>query len=52
MVVVTAEEPVSLRTALQRMNGRRESAAAASLVISEVHREAGALALGEVFTGP
>ena len=52
VVVVTGEEPVSLRTALQRMNGRRESAAAASLVISEVERDAGVLALGEVFTGP
>jgi hypothetical protein len=54
VAVASAAPPRALRSALSRMNGKREAAAAAAAVRDELDQARGkaALALGELYTGP
>jgi hypothetical protein len=53
VAVATAAPPTALRSALSRMNGKREAAAASAAVRDELDQGHGkaALALGELYTG-
>ena len=54
VAVVSPTAPMALRAALNRLNGKREAAAAAGAVRDELDQGKGqaALALGELYTGP
>ncbi|HET6970518.1 MAG TPA: DUF4384 domain-containing protein, partial [Phenylobacterium sp.] len=53
VAVATAGPPTTLRSALSRMNGKREATAASAAVREELDQAHGqaALALGELYTG-
>lgn len=53
VAVVTPEPPAALRTAIRRMDGKRQALAAAAAVRDQLDQAKGsALALGELYTGP
>ncbi|MDZ4374253.1 MAG: hypothetical protein U1C74_22910, partial [Phenylobacterium sp.] len=54
VAIATPDDPRILRTALKRIDGKRDSLVAAGLIQDELDRAKGraASALGELYTGP